>query len=774
MALAQQMGGYTCVNDSVVTSNTTWNTNKLILEDLTVDSLATLTITETLYVANNARIIVRPGGKLVVDGGTLTSACDGEMWQGIEVVGDRTKRQLPQWQGTVELKNGATVENALCGIRTGLAGNAGFATAGGIINATDATFRNNRRDVEFISYTNHTISGSVTDNVSRFTNCTFSVDDDNLFSQNSVSFIGHVSLWEVRGVRFLGCSFENATTGQGDRRYAIYSEDAGFTVDKICTEMTIDPNTCTCPGLYSDSCLFTGFTTAIDANTSGNERKPVEVDFAVFRNNGTAVRINGNHFATVTRSFFDQQDIPTTAQYNYGLVLDHCTGYKVEGNRFRKASKNPLTTSVGIHVISSGETNNSIYRNTFDTLDYGIRVFGTNGNWTGGLQMTAGTFRNNTYGIYIAFDANVSPSQGSIGKGADNLFSGTEAYGIYNAGSQHITYFHSPGYSPGNVTTSNISVIGSAAVNPRTSTLCVGGGVGPVNPPLLAGFQSGIGAFASAMAATADAGGTGDGTVGTSHGASLQARQTLSDTYYEAVRAIMADSVLDLGTLEQWHAAAQPIADPYSLTETRFMEGYAEPFIADAEDAELANYAEFHAMKVALRNNGNSVGANNYSPLQSDGHINWYALTPAQIAQLQTIAERNTGRASVMAKGVLCFFFGICYEDEWDDAGVCDTPQQDGGDTRAHTKRAAMRNDDGTLSIHPNPTSDLLYIELRGAEIANVALYDLQGRVVTGVCDTPQQGATATLNVESVPTGVYLLRVKDTDGKEYHRKIVKR
>ena len=86
----------------------------------------------------------------------------------------------------------------------------------------------------------------------------------------------------------------------------------------------------------------------------------------------------------------------------------------------------------------------------------------------------------------------------------------------------------------------------------------------------------------------------------------------------------------------------------------------------------------------------------------------------------------------------------------------------------------ASSANDATLSVHPNPTSDLLFVELRGAEIANVALYDLQGRVVTGVCDTPQQGATATLNVKSVPTGVYLLRVKDTDGKEYHRKIVKR
>ncbi|MBP5497444.1 MAG: hypothetical protein J6X98_09790, partial [Bacteroidales bacterium] len=116
----------------------------------------------------SAKIIVRPGGKLVVDGGTLTSACSGELWQGIEVVGDRTKHQLAQYQGIVELRNGATIENAHCAIRTGLAGGAGYATAGGIIRAEDAHFVNNRRSVEFISYMDTLAGGSLGDNVSRF------------------------------------------------------------------------------------------------------------------------------------------------------------------------------------------------------------------------------------------------------------------------------------------------------------------------------------------------------------------------------------------------------------------------------------------------------------------------------------------------------------------------------------------------------------------------------------------------------------------------------
>ena len=150
-----------------------------------------------------------------------------------------------------------------------------------------------------------------------------------------------------------------------------------------------------------------------------------------------------------------------------------------------------------------------------------------------------------------------------------------------------------------------------------------------------------------------------------------------ADTYYDAVRTIMADSLLDLSALEQWLTAASVncencanISDPYSLTETRFMMGYNEPFVAEAEDAELENYAEFHAMKLALQGQNDNAGVHVDTPQQNPQNsqnsptINWYALTDTQIAQLQTIAERNAGRASVMAKGVLCFFHGICYEDE--------------------------------------------------------------------------------------------------------------
>ena len=752
-------------------------------KDLVIDSSRTLTIKGTVRLGDTCSIIILPGSKLVLDGGTLTSACSGELWQGIEVIGDRTKRQFAIYQGTVELKNGAVIENAHFGIHTGYRGAASYATAGGIILADSTFFINNRCAVSFISYENTMGNGTIVDNLSHFYRCEFTVNDNNLFAQNYCQFIDHVTMWDVRGVLFKGCRFSNFTTVTGNRHHAIYTEDAGFQVGTYCRAQY---SSCECPENQSVRCEFSGFTTAVEANTTNNQQI-VMVDQAFFRNNDIGLEINGNNFAIVTSNDFNLQNMPSNSG-NTGLYLNNCSGYQVEGNRFHRAGLPYQITSTGIRVNNSGTSDNSIYRNIFDTLNYGIYVSGTNGNTASGLQMLCGDFSGNVTDIcHATTKTTVSPLQGSLQISAGNTFHGTSSYNIENTSSQSIVYFYTGKASAGNSyypnlrTITNVLPYVSNTANSCASTLCNGGST----PRSLAGFQSGMDSYSAALSdENTDV--TYGGTVEMQNVASLQTlRQTLSDTYYAAVREIMSDTVLDLNELEQWHTAAQPIGDPYSLTETRFMLGYSEPFTADAEDAEMANYAEFHALKLALVNdnadndnndNADNQDNNNSQNSQNSPMINWYSLTESQIAQLQTIAERNTGRASVMAKGVLCFFHGICYEDEWDDAGVFDTPQQDGDTTGTRAKHIATDNpDDATLSVYPNPADDVLFVELRGgAGIANIGLYDLQGRAVGTRFIASATGASATVNMRDIPAGVYVLRVTDMDGKEYHQKIVRK
>ena len=79
------------------------------------------------------------------------------------------------------------------------------------------------------------------------------------------------------------------------------------------------------------------------------------------------------------------------------------------------------------------------------------------------------------------------------------------------------------------------------------------------------------------------------------------------------------------------------------------------------------------------------------------------------------------------------------------------------------------------MHIYPNPATEMVYVALDGGtEIANMVLYDLQGRIVETCLGVSLQSGTATLNVEALPAGIYLLRVTGTDGKTYHHKIVKK
>ena len=99
--IAVTNGQFTVLANHEISNNTTLSTPYFVNADLIIDSLATLTVTDTLYIAGGHRIIVRPGGKLIVNGGTLTNACDGEMWQGIVVEGNANIRQAALAQGSV-------------------------------------------------------------------------------------------------------------------------------------------------------------------------------------------------------------------------------------------------------------------------------------------------------------------------------------------------------------------------------------------------------------------------------------------------------------------------------------------------------------------------------------------------------------------------------------------------------------------------------------------------------------------------------------------------
>ena len=746
-----------------------------IVSEIIVDSLSILYVYDTAKLRREARIIVRPGGKLIVNGGTLTNACDGEMWQGIFVEGNTNLRQGALAQGSVILTN-ATIENARDAICTRKAGSDPYIEhAGGIIQATNTLFRNNRRSVEFLSYENHTTGGAVTDNASYFTRCTFTVDNDNLFADNGTSFLEHVSMWEVRGVKFNGCAFRNETGSHSGK--AIYTIAAGFTARRVCPMPTVEP--CVCNNYGGDTvrrCLFVGFDTAVHAtNTEGSYL--VTLDNCDFAGNYVGVELAAADNARVS---FCDFDLDYTSNANTGVYLKNSTGYTVESNGFHRTHYSALT-SVGVCADSSGTAENVIRLNDFAKLTYGCYAWNCNaviGIKTRGLQYVCNSYDSCKYSIYVRSAAKIRTAQGSPSVGADNSFYNNISMGrSITIPSDHtnVSYYY---YDSGNhapVGTSNYTPHLSTNANSCTSTLCGGGMVNPKGTLALSQYA----ALADEYAALAVEYEGRESETDEEASSLLDQMSDLSaqmgDLARAEIRNILNDSVPGMALLKEWYSAitaAAPATGDIPVAAYQLAEVYSEEGNLSAARTLLSALPQQFNPDEAARSE-----YANYMALQQLRETvagNWYLMTDSDIAAMRQVAEYDNGRAARMAKEILCFFHHICYEDDplWDLDGIGE--RNLGGDVvhRVPTTTVA----DG-LVVYPNPTGGILTVE-SSSPIREITVYDLSGRVMMTVgcgvavvetCCSASLQQPYTVNVSSLHSGIYLLKAVTDSGVQTAR-----
>ncbi|MEX2379592.1 MAG: hypothetical protein WD530_02545, partial [Vicingaceae bacterium] len=143
-----------------IVSSTTWDTSKSVIGHVIIESGNTLTISgentvirfagyESVGVAS--KIVIEAGAKLIVDNATLTNdaRCATAFWEGIEVYGDNDYDQSDlSKQGVLELKNDAVIEKSR-GITVNTPVTWG---AGGLIRASNTTFKDCKKSVAFNSY----------------------------------------------------------------------------------------------------------------------------------------------------------------------------------------------------------------------------------------------------------------------------------------------------------------------------------------------------------------------------------------------------------------------------------------------------------------------------------------------------------------------------------------------------------------------------------------------------------------------------------------------
>jgi len=464
--------------DKAITTNETWDWAKVIGGNITIEPGATLTVKCKVNMPNDGRVVVKPGGKLVLDGGWITNSCCDNFWPGIEVWGSSTQHQFgspaPTYQGMVVLKNGAVIEHAREGVQLWKPDD--YASTGGVIQATDATFLNCRRAVSFYSHHNFQPGTSQPRaNRSYFRNVTFTVDDD---YRGVDDFATHTSLWDVDGIRFIGCTFENLQTTITDSDklgMGITSLDASYRVLPLCSGTLWSHG---CPDANAQRSVFKGLDHGIHALSSGSTRA-FEVDRADFKNNICGVYASGVVGAKITRNKIvmgnNAADLTGDVDIKFlglhrGVYTFQSWAFAIDDN---EASMDPgATAQAEAYVVGySGGNNEYVFRNNATGVENAYVGEGIccdpDDKSTKGLQFLCNKNNGNGTDIWNRQiddpllepewdDHTIRINQGSTVRPAANTFDRNTAPPAesdlhYNGTSNTVTYyFHDPGttYQP--------------------------------------------------------------------------------------------------------------------------------------------------------------------------------------------------------------------------------------------------------------------------------------------------------------------------------------
>jgi hypothetical protein len=427
-------------NPQIINTAKEWNCTVALNSDLIIAPGGVLNITKTVYIPENSKIVVQRGGKLILDGGTLTNACDG-LWKGIEVWGTYNQSQSYTYQGAIEIINGGTIENAICGIQTiryVIPGNGGGEApdplyTGGLVLCDGGKFINNETAVKFWPY-NYSTSSSF------FRDCEFITNNDLISGTDVGNF---VEMHGISGIKIVGASFtdSHSFTDPAELTTGIAAYDSRLYVWPYNGQPSV----------------FTGLYYGIKSLTH-DPVKTINIENSQFLNNLRSVYLSGISNATVILNLFNPWSaFSIVGNENYCLYLDGCTAYCIEENDFINPNTG-IDTGIGMIINNSGSTENFVYNNYFSDLANAVLAQNDNRSATGvpGLQIKCNQFTGNRSDIAVTLSIPLITPTSGIAKyqganqalpfaPAGNLFSHTGPPGTptdINNAANHVTYYY--------------------------------------------------------------------------------------------------------------------------------------------------------------------------------------------------------------------------------------------------------------------------------------------------------------------------------------------
>ncbi len=386
------------ISNHHITSNTTWTTPKIASADIIVDSTRTLTIKSTLIMSENSKIIVRPGGNLILDSAHVTSTCG---WKGIEVYGLPSEDQNSNTFGEVFIKNKGKVEGAWIGVHS---------IYGGIIHSIDsAIFRNNDQSILIEKY-------SKTDYLTEIRNTKFIADGPFLPSYNSTlgtfngvhSFIKTIDLYSLY---IDSCTFIN--------NYEKSLFDVGFGIYCMNTN-----------GLHIYNSTFNGMSRAVNVTGYGGIVNNLTVEDCNFSNVLQGIRVinmktyikrNTFNLARVGKMFYPIYNV----HGSFGIYAHSCVNY-ITDNTFNTENGK----SYGVILRNSRSyLNSDVHHNIFTNLKYGTQIEQSNKT----LNVYCNEYSNistNAWSVnpfyvgsgYFPMQGDINPSLPNGARRAGNLF----------------------------------------------------------------------------------------------------------------------------------------------------------------------------------------------------------------------------------------------------------------------------------------------------------------------------------------------------------------
>lgn len=375
--------------------NITWDSPRNLKGDLVVKAGGNLTIQCSVGFPTDGKLIVERGGRLVIDGGQVTSNC-GSFWKGIEVHGYYNKEHLLSYvsqikngsypstsndHGAIYIKNGGSVENAQIGIKNVKFRPTGpdLNYTGGIIIADEGEFANNWKAIELWKFNPESINSSLRrNNVSYINECNFEITDEYLDPTNP--FDAFITIWENYGINIYSNSFNNFAWqeyGVFDRGQGIRSINGHFKVIGYC--VAIDPQTGTC--VYEPN-YFKNLTTGLNIWGLGNAAAQADIRHNDFENVQHGVYLSGENFSNVQENAFNipEQWVGMQSKGNFGVKTDNAQGYAILANTMNTLAEDP--NNFGIINRNTFLLGGTVDFNEIENIAFGIQTEDYNERYT--------------------------------------------------------------------------------------------------------------------------------------------------------------------------------------------------------------------------------------------------------------------------------------------------------------------------------------------------------------------------------------------------------